>query len=421
MPERWERELRNLGAIDAPSSVDERLRQGPRGEDGGPSTRHRIVVVVVAFAVFAAAGAFAFAAFGGGVTRPPGPGGSSSPGASLTPLVRGAVPDLLVRCGRSSEQTKVTTPIVSAHRDGLHLAFQHPGNFRSFQIMSGEGSTFSGVGGSIPKADAGHSVPVPPGAYRVTCGTNPSRSAIQHAPTFTLADPDAHWESATIGCANVTSTIVTIREVYPSRAGKEMWKDVTGILKSDVVAPVGYPDASVWKTATYWAVVKRDGQSIASLRLEPAGHIFILTVEACPGSGIQLAPGAGDSTTGDACSEPALRPSYLPWVIEGQVPSPDVNPIYKHVDWSAPDISDWAGSYVGLRLLDHPVATKGDPAPSLPDGTEGVVSQSGDQVIMSWQPSKAYCGSLALYVHVTHQTAQSAMNIATEIARSLTP
>lgn len=77
MPERWQDELKKLRREQMPDGLRERAEAGPRRElpnDG----RQRLVAGVVAFAVFIAAGAFAWRAFGDGSTtgteptRPPG-------------------------------------------------------------------------------------------------------------------------------------------------------------------------------------------------------------------------------------------------------------------------------------------------------------------------------------------------------------
>jgi hypothetical protein len=72
MSERWERELRKLDEVDAPTGLSDRIAEGPTGGGGTtlPGTRQRIVAGVVAFGVFIAAGAFAFVAFSGGEPEP---------------------------------------------------------------------------------------------------------------------------------------------------------------------------------------------------------------------------------------------------------------------------------------------------------------------------------------------------------------
>lgn len=85
MTERWENELRRLRGIQVPERV--RLRTDePRG-DGMPPRPHRVVAAVVAFSVFAVAGAFAWRAF-----RPASVstlGGSGLPTATVSFLASG--------------------------------------------------------------------------------------------------------------------------------------------------------------------------------------------------------------------------------------------------------------------------------------------------------------------------------------------
>ena len=69
MPERWERRLQALTEVHAPPSIDRRLEEGPRSHDVGPTTKGRLAAGLVAFAVFAAAGAFAWRAFDGDATQ----------------------------------------------------------------------------------------------------------------------------------------------------------------------------------------------------------------------------------------------------------------------------------------------------------------------------------------------------------------
>ena len=64
MPERWQQELKKLGAVEPSDDVWRRAEQGPR-EPAGPSLpprRQRIVAGVVAMVVFLAAGGFAWRA-----------------------------------------------------------------------------------------------------------------------------------------------------------------------------------------------------------------------------------------------------------------------------------------------------------------------------------------------------------------------
>jgi hypothetical protein len=61
MTERWQKQLKKLGSIEAPEELRARVDHGPSGDDL-PPTRQRVLAGVVAFAVFAGAGAFAWRA-----------------------------------------------------------------------------------------------------------------------------------------------------------------------------------------------------------------------------------------------------------------------------------------------------------------------------------------------------------------------
>lgn len=80
MTERWEREIGKLGSVEAPSRVRTRFEQGPVGDGGDPlpRPRQRIIVGIVAFAVFTLAIALSAGAFSGQEPAPV-PGGPNTP------------------------------------------------------------------------------------------------------------------------------------------------------------------------------------------------------------------------------------------------------------------------------------------------------------------------------------------------------
>ncbi len=61
MTERWQREIKKLSTLEMPRGIEEQLERGP-GPNPLPPRRQRVTAAIVAFAVFAAAGAFAFQA-----------------------------------------------------------------------------------------------------------------------------------------------------------------------------------------------------------------------------------------------------------------------------------------------------------------------------------------------------------------------
>ncbi|MEO8292698.1 MAG: hypothetical protein ABI635_06125 [Actinomycetota bacterium] len=82
MPERWQDELKKLRREEMPEGVRERAEAGPRRELPN-NGRQRLVAGVVAFAVFIAAGAFAWRAFGGTSST----GAEPTPSPSVVPIV----------------------------------------------------------------------------------------------------------------------------------------------------------------------------------------------------------------------------------------------------------------------------------------------------------------------------------------------
>jgi hypothetical protein len=61
MPERWEHELKKLRKVEQPSTLEDRVAEGPNAQhDPGRPTRERVAAAVVAFAVCAAVGVFGY-------------------------------------------------------------------------------------------------------------------------------------------------------------------------------------------------------------------------------------------------------------------------------------------------------------------------------------------------------------------------
>jgi hypothetical protein len=145
-------------------------------------------------------------------------------------------------------------------------------------------------------------------------------------------------------------------------------------------------------------------------------------------SAVACAPESQDATpkprpaasTWDACSFPALRPDSLPWLAQGEsVPNPGVVGEYKRLNWFGPDGTDWAGSYVSMRLLMDAPDVDGIAAPPLPDGTSGVLLEHDTAWDVYWQESTRYCGAIALEVYLRPLSPDEVRSEAIELARSL--
>jgi streptogramin lyase len=127
------------------------------------------------------------------------------------------------------------------------------------------------------------------------------------------------------------------------------------------------------------------------------------------------------STGADACERPLVEPATLPWLDSGAtMPDPVADSIHRRVTWQGPPATQWAGSYVSVRVLMDVASPGTEPAPSLPDGTAGTLRLHLREWAALWQFSTRYCGSIALYVFVPGAPPEQARSIAVEIARSMT-
>ncbi len=191
MTERWQNELKKLGGVDVPTGrIHARMAQEPSDEpaQGEParSPRQRIVAGVVAFAVFGAAGVFAYGALkplGGGGTGPAGGGalpnlmfnvtvvgGTPAPGATSSDFSLGltfgeaslSLPALDGQAGPVAWVTAVTDP------PPLDIALTSGATVRLTSGAESTDITLTKEGSSYPLTD-GATVPAP-GTYGMDVG-----------------------------------------------------------------------------------------------------------------------------------------------------------------------------------------------------------------------------------------------------------
>ncbi len=277
MTERWQRELGKLRGVSAPRRVRQRIEEGPHGDRVPPmaGTRQRVLAGLVAFGVFAAAGAFALQAFSG-EAEPVDPG-----------PIEGSAADepadaLRVRCDATG--IEILTPVVAAQIDGLHVDAQvtdlaDP----EIGLMSTRLETRSWWSGSSGTDDT-FVRPVPVGEVRVVCEPGPEQGSGSsggvsggeemlggglswdpeaHEAVFELVDPNGHYVDYVLPCEDqqaldAWSTADTLEAAV--RAA------VAGLLPDDVIEEAGYPmagDAWPWSEAR----VVRSGVVAASFHV----------------------------------------------------------------------------------------------------------------------------------------------------------
>jgi len=171
MTERWERELSKLRAEEPPGEVWERVRRGPSG-DAPPPRRERLVAGVVALAVFAAAGGFAWNALRpAGTGQPPRPKTSpTSHGATLL-VVGGRSPSAALSLGGATQTGARGSYCWTSESSGVcgdAVPFGEPD--RWLDLPLGESVVLGGDASSIQltltRANGGQNRPVETGSLR---------------------------------------------------------------------------------------------------------------------------------------------------------------------------------------------------------------------------------------------------------------
>jgi hypothetical protein len=237
-----------------------------------------------------------------------------------------AAPDVLhVDC--SAFVVRADTSVVRTQSDGLHVVFEGTDGFDEYGIVTPEGTpsedTF-GVGGSFP-FESQHGVPVDPGVWEIGCGS-PDRpvEAGELAAPFELVDPDDHWASFELKCAEpgeVSFTSGIPNSVTHEDAAAQL---VAGLGSEDRLRGAGY-GAEGYKLGIAY-VVERAGESVARLVLTGGPDSWRGTFAACPESGIALT---------EAAASPSAAPEFpnvLVMRCEGLGPAVDADTVQLQPD-----------------------------------------------------------------------------------------
>jgi len=184
------------------------------------------------------------------------------------------------------EQTVIDVPLVAVRPDGVHLEFVNAtGQLLGLQIGHGtDGPIFQE---DIPGAGGGLIVPIPPGAYELSCGGPPIG--------FAIVDPQGLHVSATLVCdgAGASGTAGSIDYGPDARGPRGALLDVArhelrGLRQGDVVERAGYPAGEGVRAVR----VVRAGAVVAVLSFEADRHGgWLLTgTTACGDSGVTAQP-----------------------------------------------------------------------------------------------------------------------------------
>jgi PASTA domain len=267
MPERWEREIEKLGTLTAPRSTRTRVGEGPHGEVMPPPRRgQRLVAMVVAFAVFGAAAAFAATAFRRQTSSIPAARGPvtsftvtvvaspTSLDASLEAPPDGSIPSLTLAFGSTSS--------TFGAKDGVWPgASISPSPAQTFDATIDPGASLtlttnaSKVEGSLRIADrdqslTGQSIPIDlssgsavlpdqAGLYQLTiAGGWPDHGKVGFSVGLTIGTPPSDWPPPA-----PTSTVPDVVGLTLPQAMKVLMD--AGFVSVSVAAPAGATKAEI--------------------------------------------------------------------------------------------------------------------------------------------------------------------------------
>lgn len=276
MPESWEREVRKLGALTAPTSLDLRVSEGPRAELPPPRGQ-RILAAAVALGLFASVGIGAW--------------------LFLRPVHDGLVADstiepadvLVVACLEDAAPT-VSTPVVRAHRDGIHVHVVPARDTEALLIRSESRPGWHWSSGSNG-IEAYLVMAATPGAAFASClAVDPVPPTGAEADktdesSFTILDPSGSWVSTELSCGFDTD----VRHIEANGASADepvvsaARQMITGVRESDVVERAGYPEALGDRQEIR---VLRDGDIVAWASGFTFDGSWMFDVTACNGSDI---------------------------------------------------------------------------------------------------------------------------------------
>jgi hypothetical protein len=317
MPERWQDELKKLRREKMPDGVSERAEAGPRRElpnDG----RQRLVAGLVAFAVFIAAGAFAWRAFGDGSTT----GAEPTPSPTTVPVVldlssndgnptatlssgdasQDGIREGYTWCGpdgrcASSTADFVTYPPVSKYLSvpaGVQVEVNGDGRLDGLKTLLPNGDTLlvrNSVEAPVIPSVAGRWVWVVDAKW--DDGSANYYFGIDVVPSLEHADNDGQVQDV-LGCSSSTITTIDVTGSVPPE--DQDWDSIVadsaaaipGLLSTDTVRDAGSRDDPGLKDGSH-VVVIRDGSVIATLEFQQfaaGGGSWSFLLDACNGSGL---------------------------------------------------------------------------------------------------------------------------------------
>lgn len=166
-------------------------------------------------------------------------------------------------CG--PEGTRVLTPRVGAHTDGVHFVVDNQykkGTSYSFEYAEG-----GGEGDSAPRGESEHIGEFPPGKIRIGCEKPPVDGTGQDYENLEVVDPDGVYKPAEIECKGDTAVSGMAEYAYGVKGKKGDPVEIARrefsrhIRDGDEVELAGYPQSREHRTVR----VVRDGLVMAKI------------------------------------------------------------------------------------------------------------------------------------------------------------
>jgi hypothetical protein len=181
-------------------------------------------------------------------------------------------------------ETRVLTPIVLAHPDGVDLLVKTDDDGAKLSIQTADGGS---IGFEVARgAGSPHAVHVrlAPGEINIRCGTS---ARVANGPALDVVDPAGLWHEDRLACSRDFEERGSF-EFHPSLTSlpDAIARVVPGVLASDEISYAGYPFTRGSNPSRSFRVV-RDGRVVARFELAASGQRQSMNaLYSCEDSGI---------------------------------------------------------------------------------------------------------------------------------------
>lgn len=169
----------------------------------------------------------------------------------------------------SASGTRIETPSVRTHPDGVHVVIDNRLGFDTgFSTRYETGA----AGDNAPQGESEHVLRAPPGALEIGCYTD--RDAVESdLGTLQVVDPSGIYRSTELDCDSIVEGVSDYAEGATGEHGdpvdlaRTRFEQVTDVRADDVIEVAGYPEDDL-RTVR----LVRDGRVIATISFSASGR-----------------------------------------------------------------------------------------------------------------------------------------------------